>query len=362
MPRRTIRLRLTLLYGGLFLVSGIALLAIMNTLSDTVFAAPTPSRPLAGQLPPPPPRQLPNHLEQKFAEGAVALAITSVVSIGLGWVMAGRILRPLRVMTATTRQISEANLHHRLAVDGPDDELKDLGDTIDGLLARLEAAFDAQKRFVANASHELRTPLTVERAMLEVALADPDATTESLRATCEEVLAAGEHQERLIEGLLTLAHSQQGISYRAPVDLAAVVAAALRRPSDLPISTSLNPATVSGDPRLIERLVTNLLDNAQHHNIPGGHILVTTSTIPGRAVFSIANTGPDIPENEIQRLLQPFQRMATDRTGERSGLGLSIVAAIARAHNAMLDARPGPGGGLTVNVIFPVRPNHSTVD
>jgi signal transduction histidine kinase len=277
--------------------------------------------------------------------------------------MAGRILRPLRVMTATTRQISEDNLHHRLAIQGPDDELKDLGDTIDGLLARLEAAFEAQKRFVANASHELRTPLTLERAMLEVALADPGATAESLRATCEDVLEAGQHQERLIEALLTLARSQQGINQRAPVDLASIAAAALHRPAaELSISTSLSPAPTAGDAKLIERLITNLLDNALHHNVPGGHVTVTTATTPGHAVFSISNTGPDIPQTEIHRLLQPFQRMTVDRTGERSGLGLSIVAAIAKAHNAILDARPGTDGGLTVNVIFPVRPNHSTVD
>jgi signal transduction histidine kinase len=360
MPRRTIRLRLTLLYGGLFLLSGIGLLLILFTLSATVFDEPVTAR-HPGPLPPlrPP---APGQAGDAITPGAVALAIMSVIATGLGWLMAGRILRPLRLMTATTRQISEDNLHHRLAVDGPDDELKDLGDTIDGLLARLEAAFEAQKRFVANASHELRTPLTVERAMLEVALADPDATAESLRATCEEVLEASQHQERLIEGLLTLAHSQQGVGHRVPIDLALITASVLRRPSDLPISTSLNPSPIYGDPRLVERLITNLIDNAQQHNIPGGHVSVTTSSIPGYAAFSITNTGPVIPATEIHRLLQPFQRMGTDRTGERSGLGLSIVAAIAKAHNAMLDPRPGTAGGLTVNVIFPVRPNHSTVD
>lgn len=360
MPRRTIRLRLTLLYGGLFLLSGIGLLVILFTLSATVFDAPAivpfpaPLRPLG---PPPPGRA-----DDAIAQGALALAITSVIAIGLGWLMAGRILRPLRVMTATTRQISEDNLHQRLAIDGPDDELKDLGDTIDGLLSRLESAFEAQKRFVANASHELRTPLTVERAMLEVALADPHASAESLRTTCEDVLEAGRHQERLIEALLTLARSQQGITHRAPVDLALITASALRRPSGIPVAMSLNPALTLGDARLIERLITNLLDNAQQHNIPGGTVSVTTSAIPGHAVFSITNTGPDIPDTEIQRLLQPFQRMTTDRTGERTGLGLSIVVAIAKAHNAILDARPGTDGGLTVNAIFPVRPNHSTVD
>ncbi len=360
MPRRTIRLRLTTLYGGLFLVSGIALLAIMYTLSKTVFQAPAPpfdGRPMTGPLEQPVVRN-----EGAVAQAVVALAIMTVISIGLGWLVAGRILRPLRVMTATTRLISEDNLHRRLAIPGPGDELKDLGDTIDGLLARLEAAFEAQKRFVANASHELRTPLTLERAMLEVALADPDATAETLRATCEEVLAAGEHQERLIDALLTLARSQQAVHHRVPVDLAQVTATALRRPMELPVSAGLKSAPISGDPRLIAQLVANLLDNAQHHNIPGGSVSVTTSRIPGYAVFSVTNTGPVVPMTEIPRLLQPFQRMGASRTGERSGLGLSIVAAIAKAHYAMLDARPGPDGGLTGNVIFPERPNHSTVD
>jgi signal transduction histidine kinase len=360
MPRRTIRLRLTLLYGGLFLACGIALLVIMYVLSVTAFSAPGP---LSGPpLPPLPPVEPTAHPGETLAQAGIALGIMAVIAVGSGWWMAGRILRPLRTMTAATRHISSESLHQRLAVQGPDDELKDLGDTIDGLLARLETAFDAQKRFVANASHELRTPLTLERAMIEVALADPDAGVETLRATCEELLTVGQQQEHLIESLLTLAHSQQGLDHRSPADLATITATVLRRPSDLPISAALAQAPTSGDPQLIERLATNLVDNALHYNTMDGRVEVTTSTKAGRAVLSVTNTGPHVPAREIQRLLQPFQQMVTDRTGDHSGLGLSIVAAISKAHNAILDIRPRDDGGLHIEVAFPVRPNHPTVD
>lgn len=355
MPRRSIRFRLTLLYGGLFLACGAALLVIMYVLKVAAFDIPAP--PVDPGVPPLPPLVVPvMHTGDTVAQAGIALSIMAVIAVGSGWWMAGRILQPLRTMTAATRHISSENLHQRLAVQGPDDELKDLGDTIDSLLARLEAAFDAQKRFVANASHELRTPLTVERAMIEVALADPDAGAEMLRATCEELLTVGRQQERLIESLLTLAHSQQGLAHRAPVDLAAVTATVLRRPTDLPISAALTTAVTAGDPELIERLVTNLVDNALSYNTTDGRVEVTTSTKPRWAVLSVTNSGPHVPAEEIQRLLQPFQQMAADRTGDHSGLGLSIVAAISKAHNAILDIRPRPGGGLRIEVAFPLRP------
>jgi signal transduction histidine kinase len=225
----------------------------------------------------------------------------------------------------------------------------------------------AQRRFVANASHELRTPLTLERAMIEVALADPGATADSLRATCEEVLAAGQQQERLIEALLTLARSQQGLHHREPVDLAAIAAAVMqaRQPEahsrGLRVDAILSPAPASGDPRLIERLVTNLVDNALRHTTPHGRVKVLTATRTGRAVLSVTNTGSPVPADQIQRLLQPFQRLATDQTGEHDGLGLglSIVAAIATAHNAVLIARPALGGGLDIEVTFPAPDTHN---
>ena len=286
------------------------------------------------------------------------------VSVLLGWLVAGRVLRPLRVMTATTRQISEHNLHERLALAGPDDELKDLGDTIDGLLARLEAAFDSQRRFVANASHELRTPLMLSQTLLQVALADPDITLDSLRAACHEAIDAGKDQAQLIDALLTLARSQRGLDHREPVDLTAVANDALNahEPSaaarGLRIDAALDDATVSGDARLIHRLVSNLLDNAIRYNITGGRVEVRLAASTTEATLTVTNTGPAVPPDEVRRLLEPFQRAAPDRTASDSGLGLglSIVADIAEAHGAGLEVRPRPEGGLTVAVSFPACP------
>jgi signal transduction histidine kinase len=288
----------------------------------------------------------------------------AVVSVALGWLVAGRVLRPLRAMTTATREISEQNLHERLRVPGPSDELKDLGDTIDRLLARLEGAFDAQRRFVANASHELRTPLTVSRAMLEVALADPGLDLDSLRSTCEEVLAAQEHQEQLVEALLTLARSQRGLDRQESLDLGHVVSEVLLAHGPdavargLTVDAALGPALISGDPRLIERLVSNLVENGIRHNVPSGRIEVAVGTGPGRAVLRVANTGPLVTDDQIERLFQPFQRLQAGSSAGHDdglGLGLSIVAAVATAHGAALRARPGLDGGLDVEVRFPMR-------
>ena len=286
------------------------------------------------------------------------------VSVLLGWLAAGRVLRPLRVMTTTTRQISEHNLHERLALAGPDDELKDLGDTIDGLLARLEAAFDSQRRFVANASHELRTPLMLSQTLLQVALADPDITLDSLRAACQEAVDAGKDQAQLIDALLTLARSQRGLDHREPVDLTAVVNDALNahEPSaaarGLQVDAALDDAEVSGDARLIYRLVSNLLDNAIRYNITGGRVEVKLAASTTEATLTVTNTGPSVPPDQVSRLLEPFQRAAPDRTASPNGLGLglSIVADIAEAHGASLEVRPRPEGGLTVAVSFPACP------
>jgi signal transduction histidine kinase len=259
-------------------------------------------------------------------------------------------------MTAATRQISEENLHERLALSGPNDELKELGDTIDGLLARLEAAFDAQRRFVANASHELRTPLTLERAMIEVALADPNADAESLRAVCERVLAAGAEQERVIEALLTLARSQRGLEERRPFDLAAVAEAALADLGPEPrVEAMLESAATSGDQRLVERLVVNLLDNAVRHNVRDGWVRVRTRVEGERALLRVENTGPVVPADEVASLVEPFRRAAPERAshGGGLGLGLSIAAAIASAHDATLELRARPEGGLDVELALP---------
>jgi signal transduction histidine kinase len=285
----------------------------------------------------------------------------AVLALLASWLVAGRMLRPIRTITRTARRISSTSLHERLALDGPPDELKELGDTLDGLFARLEAAFEAQRHFVANASHELRTPLTAERALLQVALDDPGMTAAAWRSTAAEVLASSDEQARLIEALLTLASSEGGVNDRELVDLAPAVTAAI---DDLAPETGLlgiaidevtEPAPLDGDPLLVQRLVANLLTNAVRHNVPGGRVEVRTGVADGAAVLSVTNTGPAVPPAELDRLFQPFQRLdrrrATSKDGH--GLGLSIVRAIAAAHDATVTARPIPGGGLRVSVSFP---------
>ena len=413
-PRTTVRWRLTLLYGGLFLVCGAALLAITYTLVEHATVNNTPfsigfqavgrsgtgagpnfkpssssvphnfTRPAAGQhsapearLPPPVQRLLKtasgrsvilsvgsvqriSDLHQLVIESSIALAIMALISAGLGWVVAGRVLAPLRTMTTATQQISEANLHERLSMQGPQDELRQLADTIDGLLGRLEGAFDAQRRFVANASHELRTPLTTVRALLELILSDPKATVATFRTTCQQVLDESAQQEQLIDSLLALAHGERGVDTREPIDLAAIAGEVLAvREAEaaargVRLEVSLEPGLVSGDRRLIERLVSNLIDNALRHYLSGGTARVAVRGVAGEVELAVANTGPVVPAEEVERLLQPFQRLAGDRVGHGDGLGLglSIVAAIANAHQAALDVRAGADGGLEVSVRF----------
>jgi signal transduction histidine kinase len=284
-----------------------------------------------------------------------------VAAGAIGWFIAGRVLRPLSTMTAAARRISASSLHERLALHGPDDELKELGDTLDSLFARLEASFDTQRRFAANASHELRTPLTRERTLLQVTLADPAATTATWEAVSRELLASNAEQEHLIEALLTLASSEAGPGERESVDLAVVASAAVAaaRPAisrlGLHVQADTKPAVLDGDPLLVQQLVTNLLDNAVRHNLPGGDIQVTTETSGGHAVLTVANSGQVVPPAEVDRLFQPFQRFGP-RLARRDGghgLGLSIVRAIATAHAAAIGARARPGGGLAVDVTFP---------
>jgi signal transduction histidine kinase len=298
---------------------------------------------------------------QLVVNSGIALAIATVLAVAAGWLVAGRMLRPIRTITRTARKISATSLHERLALDGPDDELKELGDTLDGLFARLEAAFEAQQHFVANASHELRTPLTAERALLQVALDDPGTTTAAWRSTAEEVLASSDEQARLIEALLTLASSEGGLTDREPVDLATTVTATLAglQPETSRLGIHLDqvtePATLDGDPLLVERLVANLLTNAVRHNVADGRVEVRTGVQEGRAVLSVTNTGPLIPPSEVDRVFQPFQRLDRRRANykEGHGLGLSIVRAIATAHDATITAHPRPDGGLCVSVGFP---------
>jgi len=403
LPPATIRLRLTALYGALFLASGAALLAITYILvahelngrffitnsNGVVAGAVKVTVSKSGQIvgatghvqktlapprqhlllsgpqlvPKPTPAQLIAQahaqsaaaLNQLLTDSGIALAVMALLSIWLGWLIAGRALRPLRTISNAARDISATNLHRRLALRGPNDELKQLGNTFDGLLERLETAFDAQRQFVANASHELRTPLTYERALLEVALADPNASEETLRDACAQALAVGEQQERLIEALLTLSRSQRGLESRQTVNLAEIATTTLRTTpiNGAAIDANLAPALIQGDPRLIERLVANLVDNALKYNLPHGRVTVSTNNDQQRATLAITNTGPLVPAAELERLFQPFQRLDPNRTNSAgTGLGLSIVQAIATAHGGELSVRPGPAGGLHIEVAF----------
>jgi signal transduction histidine kinase len=300
----------------------------------------------------------------------IALAIVAIVSLGLGWLLAGRLLRPLQTITKAARAISAQSLHRRLALAGPHDELREVGDTFDELLERLEHSFEAQRQFVANASHELRSPLTLERAIVEVALADPCASSQTLRATCERVLAIGEQQERMIDALLTLARSERGLERGEPFDLSRlaqeVIAARAAHLASrgLRLESDLEEARTSGDASLAERLVANLIDNAAQHNVHGGWVSVTTATTNARAVLTVSNSGPGVPEQDVQRLLRPFQRMGAARAshGDGHGLGLSIVSAIAAAHGADLQARARPQGGLHISVSFAAAAPASALD
>jgi len=301
-------------------------------------------------------------LHQLLFRSGLALAIVAVIAVVLGWFLAGRALRPLRAMATTTQQISEENLHRRLDLDGPRDELRDLGDTIDRLLARLEGAFEAQRSFVANASHELRTPLTLARALLQMRLRDPGATIESYRSTCEEVLAAEDQQEQLIDSLLVLARSQHGADEQECIDVAEVAGEVLEASqgraaqSGIRLSASLGPAQARGDAGLVHRLVSNLVDNALRYNEPAAHVEVEVAARQGWSELRVANSGEIVPVGELERLLQPFPTVGSRRgtAGEGLGLGLSIVAAVAKAHQAALEVSAGSEGGLSVVVRFPV--------
>ncbi len=393
-PRRwwrpTIRVRLTLLYAGAFLLAGAALVALMylflgQALDRQLTARLGITQHLAEQGPAEAgslqsAHKLQADLRAQFqqdrddtrntmlAASLVALGVVGVVAAGFGWLLAGRALQPLQQITTTARRVAQGSLHERIAFDGPHDEVKDLADTFDAMLEQLEGAFEGQRRFVANASHELRTPLAINRTLIEVALDRPDAN-EALRQLGGTLLAVNQRHERLIDGLLTLASSQQRITDPTPLDLADVVrhvtaeSRETAHAADIDVRTHLRPAPVAGDPVLLERLAHNLLDNAIRYNQPeGGQVTVTTSTVDGTAQLTVDNTGPPIPAYEIPRLFEPFRRLPTterltDTTTTASsrgaGLGLSIVRAVARAHGGDVDAAPRQDGGLTVRVQLP---------
>jgi signal transduction histidine kinase len=365
-PRRTARLRLTAVYGGFFLVSG----ALLLGLTYVLFERATSGQSQGSRLVMAPWKELQvaaqhaSESHQLLVSSAIAFTIVAALAVFLGWVVAGRVLRPVREITATAQRISATNLHERLALDGADEEFKQLADTLDDLFARLEASFEAQHHFVANASHELRSPLTAERALLQVALANPATTVERWRATGQEVLASSQEQAQLLEALLTLASSEGGLDHRERVDLSALAERVLdsRRLEldrlSVHVEANARPAFVEGDPLLAARMVANLVDNALRHNVPGGRVEVTTGTEQGRAALTVANTGPVVPPGEVDRLFQPFQRLNGRRLHHTDGhgLGLSIVRAIAVAHGARITAGAPPDGGLTVTVAFPPVP------
>ncbi|NUS12730.1 MAG: HAMP domain-containing histidine kinase [Streptomyces sp.] len=290
-----------------------------------------------------------------------ALGVTALIAIAVGWWAGKRALRPVHAMTAKARQISEHSLDQRIGLDGPDDELKRLADTFDDLLGRLDAAFDSQRRFVANASHELRTPLAVQRAAIQIGL-EGEPGPEELAYVRGELLAANRRSERLIDGLLLLAHSDRGLEHREPVDMAAVVADELvtltEEARDARVEVRVagsGPAPLRGDPVLLGHLVGNLLRNAVRHNHPGG--CVEVSVTPG--ALTVRNTGPHVPADQVQRLFEPFRRGTRERTrgpartAPGSGLGLSIVRSIAHAHGGTVTAEPVPDGGLLVRAALP---------
>jgi signal transduction histidine kinase len=382
-PRLTARGRLTVVYGGLFTLGGAVLVAATYLLVahnlpadtatgsakiDPAFAAQCDKAKRAGNT------QLAEKCSAAFHAGVnagakvqrdttlnhllvyslIALAGVSIVAAFAGWLLAGRILRPVHQLTAAARAASEHNLSHRLALRGPRDELRELADTFDDMLARLDGAFAAQNRFISNASHEMRTPLTVMRTTLDVVLSKPAPTRGELFAMGTDVRRAVDHAEALIDTLLTLARNERGLTTHQPVDLAALAEDALDTISvgGLRVSSTLQPALVTGDPLLLERLVANLVDNAARHNIPDGSISVTTTTYDGHAEFHIANTGPVVPADRVDTLFEPFTRL-DERTGDGVGLGLALVASISAIHHATIDAAPRTGGGLDVTVHIP---------
>jgi signal transduction histidine kinase len=408
----TVRLKLALLYGLLFLIAGAALVGISyqlvsrklpadqlqsassqdvalraaklstepdlsapdrNALRKLANAAPSDAlaQVKAGNLPLSP-RAIQeltaalavnvrdDALHELLVQSLLALGVVAVASVVLGWFVAGRVLRPLRQITATADRLSASNLDERIDLRGPDDELTRLGRTFDAMLDRLAASFEGQRRFVANASHELRTPLTIMATELDVTLTRPDASVDDLRRMGTTVRSAIDRSDRLVTSLLALARVEEGLEVVQTVDLTAVAANALSRAegdamgAELHVTTELEPCTVTGDPGLLDRLVDNLVENAIRHNIEGGWIHVTTRARDGAALIEVASSGRVVPPDATDGLFVPFRRF-DDRTGsQRSmGLGLSIVQSIANAHHAGAAAEPVVGGGLRVTVRFP---------
>ncbi|MEU7872658.1 HAMP domain-containing sensor histidine kinase [Dactylosporangium sp. NPDC049140] len=364
----TIRTRLTLVVGGMLLVGGLVLLGItyllvFQQLGDKAYISKSFDGPPPGVA-----GNLITNIQGEFrsdatqavlTQGSIALAVVVVIGLAFSWLVAGRLLQPLHRVTETARRIAGApdrGLHERIALTGPYDEVKELADTFDLMIARLDKSFDVQRRFIANASHELRTPLTLNRTLLEVSTDHPDASTE-LRQLGRTLLAVNDRHERLIDGLLLLARSERAVAERSYVDLADVVAhvAALQQDEDVKVTAVADEAPTTGNAVLLERLVHNLVENGVRHNVPaGGWVRVESGTRPDGAYVTVSNTGPIVPRYEIPNLFEPFRRLGPDRAASSgAGLGLSIVRAVATAHGGRVFADPRDGGGMTVTVILP---------
>ena len=377
-PRLSMRTRLTVLYGGLFLIAGGVLIAILYM----IFSRNFPGAPLAegifappGRHPPPPRpplsraemqavgQQLGRHRDEMISsllwESLVALAAVTAAAVGFGWLMAGRALRAVRHITDTARRVAGSNLHERIALTGPQDELKELADTFDAMLERLDASFDGQRHFAANASHELRTPLATSRTLLEVAVAQQRVPAE-LRQVIDSVLAASARSELILDGLLTLARCENQVTERLPVDLSDIAAGAVEETAaeaaaaGVTVDAAPFPAPTAGDPVLLERLALNLVRNGIQHNHPGGWVTVTTrmAAAPGTCELEVINSGPLVPPDQVGTLFDPFRRLGGNRTANPhgAGLGLSIVRSIVQAHGGQLAADARADGGLTVRI------------
>ncbi|MBW8794168.1 MAG: HAMP domain-containing histidine kinase [Streptomyces sp.] len=392
--RPTIRIRLTLLYGGMFLIAGILLLSIIYLLAAqaistgnqplfkivgfdklSVSSDNCPAINMAGgtsstvslgdfnnAIAQCVDHQRQAALDNLLSRSLLALLGLAVIAFAFGYAMAGRVLSPLGRITRTARAVAGSDLSRRIELDGPDDELKELADTFDDMLERLQRAFTAQQRFVGNASHELRTPLAINRTLLEVHLSDPGAPVE-LQQLGKTLLATNERSEQLVEGLLLLARSDNQIVERKPVDLAEVASQAVDQvhaeaeAKGVTIRGARKPAVVQGNGVLLERIALNLLQNAVRYNVPeDGWVEVNTEIQHGQAVLYVANTGPVVPAYEIDNLFEPFRRLRTERTGSDKGvgLGLSIVRSVARAHGGHIVAQPREGGGLVMRVTLPI--------
>ncbi|HWD75606.1 MAG TPA: ATP-binding protein [Solirubrobacteraceae bacterium] len=377
-PVRTVRLRLTALYGTVFLITGAALLTVgylfvrSNLRTHHSLRAELerlgiePTRGEYGFPPGSPTGKLIHTVENQILGGAlhrllleyaVALFVMTAASVVIGWLLAGRALAPLRDITATARRVSGENLGERIALSGPDDELKELADTFDGMLARLDGAFASQRHFVASASHELRTPLAIMRTEIDVALADPDASTEELREMGEAVRDTVDRCERLIASLLLLARSEAAAGHGEPVDIAALAADCITdlwaraQEAHIDIRDDLEPAWTSGDPGLLERLIANLIDNGIHHNEDGGYLHVRSRTLSSHVELVVSNGGPRIEPERVEELVQPFRRLG--RSGGGFGLGLSIVRSIVEAHHGSTTLTAPETGGLEVRIELP---------